>query len=291
MYNPEFSPYYGSVDPVSDTQVEVVKLPRFFSAIMQRNFVVDIYLPIGYRSNPDLQYDWLLANDGQDMKAVQLKETLQSLQTEGRIEPIIVASIHAPHDRRHVYGVASQADFKNRGDLAGDYSRFLIEELLTYLMNTYRVRNEAGSVMGFSLGGLQAFDLAWDRAPLFNRVGVFSGSFWWRSKAYDEGYTDADRIMHSIVAEGPQREGLRFWLQTGTLDERSDRDKDGIIDSIGDTRDMIRQLVGHGYDYFTDIRYLEIIGGFHNQETWGQALPDFLNWAFGKEKPKFIWAG
>jgi len=32
-----------------------------------------------------------------------------------------------------------------------------------------------------------------------------------------------------------------------------------------------------------NIRYLEIEGGRHEPHTWGEAMPDFLRWAFVKE--------
>jgi enterochelin esterase family protein len=33
---------------------------------------------------------------------------------------------------------------------------------------------------------------------VFDKVGVFSGSLWWRSKDLAKGYTDADRIAHAL---------------------------------------------------------------------------------------------
>jgi enterochelin esterase-like enzyme len=71
---------------------------------------------------------------------------------------------------------------------------------------------------------------------------------------------------------------LKFWFQTGTNDETDDRNKNGIIDSIDDTTDLIKLLKGKGY---ADIVYREVEGGEHNPKTWGEVLPDFLIWAFG----------
>ncbi|NJL74190.1 MAG: hypothetical protein HC892_03255 [Saprospiraceae bacterium] len=87
--------------------------------------------------------------------------------------------------------------------------------------------------------------------------------------------------MHDILHRSLKREGLQFWLQTGTKDEEEDRNKNGVIDSIDDTLDIIDELKRLGYSE-TAIRYVEVENGYHNPETWAGVLPDFLTWAFWK---------
>jgi len=277
------------VQKTTQQAVEVISYKTFFSKITGRNWNIDIYLPLGFKAGQ--QYKWLIANDGQDMKAIKLAETLFQLQHEGNIEPILIAAIHAPYDRKQVYGVASEVDFKYRGSQAANYARVIAEEVLPFLLSKYQAMPQQGCIMGFSLGGLQAFDIAWHRPDLFNRVGVFSGSFWWRRKGYDQGYTNTDRIMLDVVRQSDPgyKPKLKFWLQVGTHDELDDRDQDGIIDAVGDTRDLVRYLIDKKYDFWNDIRYLELANGHHNQTTWGLVLPDFLQWAFGKSTGQYVW--
>ena len=97
-----------------------------------------------------------------------------------------------------------------------------------------------------------------------------------------KGYTDADRIAHSMIKGTATKPELKFWLQTGTQDETADRNKNGIIDSIDDTIDLIKELEAKGYKRPEDIRYVEVVGGSHSTETWAKAMPKFLVWAFGK---------
>ena len=112
-------------------------------------------------------------------------------------------------------------------------------------------------------------------------MGVFSGSFWWRSKALDQGYNEAtDRIMHALVRETPDKPSIKFWLQTGTEDEVSDRNNNGIIDSIDDTLGLIEELKLKGYRLNEDIVYREVVGGRHDQTTWGRVMGEFLEWTF-----------
>ncbi len=256
---------------------------NFRSVHLGRKVELDVFLPPDYFSEKE-SYPVLYFNDGQDMPAIKLEQTLESLYFQNKIRKIIVVAIHCNTARVQEYGTASCPDFAKRGSQAVKYTQFITKELLPYINSRYNTLTEPKQTAfaGFSLGGLSAFDISWANPDLFSHVGVFSGSFWWRKKALDNGYTDADRIMHSIIRESEKRKGMTFWLQTGTEDETKDRNKNGVIDSIDDTLDIIKELKAKGYVLDKNIRYLEIEGGRHNQETWAEALPDFLEWTFGK---------
>ena len=181
------------------------------------------------------------------------------------------------------YGVANRPDFKDRGAKADIYTQFIKAELLPSIAQLIPGREfKTTAFAGFSLGGLSALDIAWNNPQLFNKVGVFSGSLWWRSKEIGKGYTDADRIAHAMIRESEGKPALKFWLQTGTNDETADRNHNGIIDSIDDTIDLIKELEAKGYNRPADISYVEVIGGSHDAPTWAKAMPKFLCWAFGK---------
>ena len=125
-------------------------------------------------------------------------------------------------------------------------------------------------------------DIGWNNPKFFSKIGVFSGSFWWRQKSEEEGYVDEnDRIMHNIVRAGTYKKGMKFWIEAGTNDEISDRNNNGIIDAIDDTLDLIKELEKKGYKKPQDIVYEEVKGGEHNAKTWSKILPNFLIWAFG----------
>lgn len=250
---------------------------------LERKIRFDVYLPPSYAEG-ERRYPVLFFNDGQDMKAVQLAKTLHDLYQNQAIEELIIVAIHAA-DRLQEYGVEQQADYAGRGSQAWAYSRFLLGELRPYLMQHYRCQSgpQEQSIAGFSLGGLSAMDIAWNHGDIFGKVGVFSGALWWRSQAFTQHNPDGHRLMHEIVAKGPKRPGMKFWFQTGTNDETSDRNNNGIIDSIDDTLDLIEELTNVGYDREEDIHYYEVVGGYHNQATWGQAMPDFLKWGFSRK--------
>jgi len=228
-------------------------------------------------------FNLLLLNDGQEAANLQLKETLEELSSTNRIKPLIVAAIHASEDRVQEYGVAGNPDFKKRGAKAALYTEFIKSELLPAIFKHTGIENfETTAFAGVSLGGLSALDIAWHNPQLFNKAGVFSGSFWWRSKDLAKGYTDRDRIMHNMIRDTVGKPDLKIWLQTGTKDETADRNKNGIIDSIDDTVDLIKELENKGYTRPADIQYLEMVGGSHDMATWAKAMPKFLVWAFGR---------
>ena len=256
-------------------------LTESYTKLLNRDVDVELFLPPGI-AQQEKKYHLLLLNDGQDNKAVKVKETVERLTANHLIEPIIVAGVKAA-DRLEEYGVAAKKDYLGRGSRAKAYAKFITEELVPYLINTYPLHKHHHVIAGYSMGGLSAVDIAWNHPELFSRVGAFSGSFWWRRKSTSsKTYSDyRDRILHRQIRKGKYKEGLKFWFQTGTLDEESDRNKNGVIDSIDDTLDLIAELSKKGYRPFHDIAYYEMEGGKHDTETWARAMPVFVKWAFG----------
>lgn len=260
-----------------------VFIEDFFSAALKRHIKVEVLLPPWYEKTQQFAFPLLILNDGQLLHKVKVKQALLELYKNNLIPPMIVAGIHA-HNRLHEYGVAGMPDYKNRGNKAAHYSRFMVNEFLPLLKKNFRILEGPShtAIAGFSLGGLSAFDLSWNYPHIFGASGIFSGSFWWRSKGYDSGYDEtSDRIMHKLVRSTDSLSNQRFWFQCGTEDEVSDRNNNGVIDSIEDTLDLISELQELGYEMNKHITYVEVQGGKHNEETWSQVFPEFLKWTFG----------
>ncbi len=263
--------------------LEIQQLQNFPSAHLGREVRVDVFLPPQYYDRSGKQYPVLFFNDGQDMEMTGMADTLQRLYGAAQLRHLVVIAVHAG-DRIQEYGTAGRPDYKNRGSKAAAYNRFLLEELLPALRKRYRLseKPEDAAFAGFSLGGLSAFDIAWNHPQHFSKIGVFSGALWWRHTAFSPQDPDEHRIMHEVVRESQKRAGMRFWFQCGTNDETDDRNGNGIIDSIDDTLDLMKALEEKGYRDGRDITYVEVQGGEHNHQTWAKVLPDFLQWAFGK---------
>ncbi len=266
---------------IAANEVSLVTIKEFHSNNLNNERRVDIYLPPGYNTST-ARYKVLYMNDGQDTYTYDMKKVLEKLYTNDQLEKIIVVALFNTPARLSEYGVAGIPNSKGMGDKADAYTRFVTGEVLPYMKQNYRVlEGPANTVlMGSSLGGLMAFDMTWRHPELFGKVGVFSGSFWWRSEDGSSAAQQSSRIMHRVVRESQKREGLKMWFEAGTLDETSDRDGNGVIDAIQDTTELMDELKAKGYQVGPDLVYVQIEGGKHDQITWGKALPDFLKWAF-----------
>jgi enterochelin esterase-like enzyme len=249
-----------------------------FSTHLNRLVIVEIYVPIDL--NREDQLNLLLINDGQDLSKMNFFQTLKSLSGLKGLSQLICVGIHAGAERKQEYGVAGFPDYQQRGAKAQNYRDFILFELLAGIKK-YILVNDFNEkyFLGFSLGGLMAFDIAMDFQHEFKAAGVFSGSFWWRSKELGKGYDDNEhRIIHKKVSSKIAYESQSFFFQTGKLDEVADRNKNGIIDSIDDTIDLIAALEKIGYRGGSQLAYLELEDGGHNIETWARVMPSFIQW-------------
>src|SRR5215471_17005585 len=102
------------------------RLPVMYSPSLQRNVIIDLYLPptFGFVKR---RYPFLILNDGQDAEALRLKTTLSRLSRHKQISEFIIIAIHCG-DRMQEYGISSQSDFKGRGSKAGAYQNFIVNE-------------------------------------------------------------------------------------------------------------------------------------------------------------------
>ncbi|MBA2079896.1 alpha/beta hydrolase-fold protein [Rhodanobacter sp. PCA2] len=282
------------------------------AAFAPERITVDVYLPGDYAGTQH-RYRVVYADDGQDMPAVGLLPTLTALCRAHAIRPPIVVAVHMLRDRMGIYGLSDRAHRRSLpadtkygpvGRRAHDYSQWLATQLVPYIDAHYRTRRDAASrsMLGWSLGGLNAFNLGWQYPEVFGRVGAFSPSFWLAADRSSDDAVERTRLAQRMVDRGPKRPQLRFWFAAGTAEETSDRDHDGVIDVIGDIRDLVdgyraadgfrlrglRQLgCSVNPDYAAhpgqraDVAVYLLPGGRHEQASWAKMLPLFLRWDDG----------
>lgn len=250
------------------------------SVHLERKVDVDFYYPKNIAA--PMQIPLLLINDGQVLSEMGFRQIFEAFQQENPNSPLLVVGIHAGAERLMEYGTAGVPNYKGQGAKSEQYTRFALTELLLYTLDRFPfIERKDIAYAGFSLGGLSALDIVWNNPHIFRKVGVFSGSFWWRSKPLGKDYDDdRHRIMHQRIRNGSHAPELKFYFECGTSDETSDRNHNGIIDSIDDTLDLIRELEAKGYRTIDDIRYHEVNGGKHDARTWGMCMPDFLRWGW-----------
>lgn len=250
-----------------------------YSPSLGRDVTIEILLPPRFRATKS--YPLIIFNDGQDFPALGIYKTLKEMYKQDTIQETIIVGVHCNENRLYEYGTLEGNHYAGYGNRSPQYNAFIINELTSFLTSKYSIKKDEISIVGFSLGALSALDIAWHNPNVFQKIGIFSASLWWRSKPFNPKNPDADRIMIETLARGPKRNGLQFWFEVGTNDEADDRNNNGVIDAIDDTKDTIETLLSIGYT-LEDIKYIEIKGGEHNPKTWGHAMPEFLLWAIGK---------
>lgn len=254
-----------------------------------------------YRFEDARRHDVLYANDGQDMEAVGLEDTLRELDAEGVALPIVVA-VDMPRDRMGAYGLSDRAQARSVvaetkygpvGTRAFAYSEWVARTLVPAIDARYRTHRarRGRAAMGWSLGGLNAFDLGWNHPELFATVGAFSPSFWLSAERGDADAVQRTRIAVRMVEAGP-RHRTRWWIAAGDREETDDRDGDGLIDAVDDARDVAIALRDAGAranlewsrhpERDAPVAFAVVAGGEHNQATWKRMLPAFLRWRYGR---------
>lgn len=248
------------------------------SAILGNSRDVIIYLPPDYETSAD-RYPVLYMHDGQNLMDPRttafgnpewgVDETAQRLIRNLQMEPIIVVGVYNTNARFDEYTQA--VDPQYGGGRADDYGRFLVEELKPRIDSLYRTRADAAStgIAGSSLGGLVSMYLGLTRSSTFTRIGVVSPSIFW-----------ANRDILTRVQALPQKLPLRIWEDMGT--------DEGNMETVSDARLLRDALVAKGWVLGTsrtssDLRYLEIPGGLHNEAAWAARIDQILLYLYGVE--------
>ena len=153
-------------------------------------------------------------------------------------------------------------------DGLGDrYAQFLIEEILPEIAKQYNLSKIPSdfAIAGSSSGGIAAFNAAWSRPDVFQRVLSFIGSF----TNLRGGDTLASRIRKT------EPKPLRVFLQDG----RADQDIYSGNWFLGN-QEIYSALQYAGYESTF------VVGTEgHNSKHGGAILPDALRWAW-KDYPK-----
>src|SRR3546814_1021648 len=102
------------------------------------------------------------------------------LYREQAIEPVIVVAIQMLADRASGYGLSDRASARSLvggsrigpiGTRAQDYSAWVVDVLVPYVDAHYRTRKSprGRTMLGWSLGALNAFNLGWQYPEVLGR--------------------------------------------------------------------------------------------------------------------------
>ena len=228
----------GSLITIKDWKIDRLK---------SRN--VHIWLPPNYEESPNARYPVLYILDGQnvfDPKTAAfgrdwgLDEMVDSLIRTNQIEPIIMVAINNSADRSEEYGY---------GEIAKSYQNWMSKTLKPYIDENYRTRKDAKNtaIMGASMGGLFAFEMAWDYPGIYGRAAAMSPAF------------HIDNIDYvKEVARGGILRSIDIYIDNGTLDLEA-KLQPGIDE-------MLLELKKQNYPF----TFFKDEGATHNEIAWGK---------------------
>jgi len=148
--------------------------------------------------------------------------------------------------------------------LSDQYARFLLEEIIPAVGETYRLTNspEGRAICGISSGGICSWTVAWERPDAFGKVLSHVGSF---------ANIRGGHVYPTLVRNNPPRP-IRIFLQAGANDLDVAWGHWGLANL-----EMAAALNFMEYDYC-----LAYGDGVHNGEHGGAILPDSLVWLWRK---------
>jgi len=252
----------------------LIKHEQFPSRYLRNRRDLIVYLPPGYREQPDRPYPVLYLHDGQNLfdgstsfipgMDWHVGQTADYLIYEGRVEPLIIVGIYNAGRQRLVEYTPTRAP-RLGGGRANRYAKFLLEELRPFVQSEYRVAEGADrtGIGGSSLGGLLTLALGLWFPEVFTRLMVMSPSVWWD-----------DQVIVKMVEKLDHKLPLRIWLDTGTYEPGWQR-----------ARDLCAALVEKGWHLFDDLYYVEIDGGDHSEAAWSTRVDPALRFLFPPPAP------
>jgi len=244
---------------------------NFHSQFLEPNRDVIVYLPPGYETGIARRYPVLYMQDGQNLfdaatafggQEWEVDETAGRLIGKGWIEPSIIAGIYNTGEHRIDEYTPTHDPRQKRGGKADLYGRFIVEEVKGFIDRRYRTMAgpEHTGLGGSSLGGLVTLYLGLRYPQVFSRLMVMSPSVWW-----DHG------VILRAVQHLPAKPSTRIWLDVGT--------KEGKF-TPGQVRTLRDALIAQGWRLNSDLKFLQVKGGQHNEADWGNRVEPALRFLF-----------
>ena len=250
-----------------------------FSTALGNSRSVLVYLPPGYDADEGQRFPVLYMHDGQNLFDAgtsfigvewSVDETLERMITEKLVRPLIVVGIYNTPEREFEYTPTQDAN-RGKGGGAERYADFIVDELKPYIDVNYRTLpgREHTGIMGSSLGGIASLYIAWTHPDVFSRVGAMSTAYWWSNS----------QILTMLAGTSPPP-GVKLWLDMGTAEDESDRDRDGVSDIMELHRRARNILMEKGLSIPRTMRYIEDEGAVHNERAWSARFPQAVEFLF-----------
>ncbi len=200
----------------------------FFSNNLNNSRRISIYTPPGYANSGD-KYPLILFHDGLEyLSLAKANNVIDFLIAHRQIQPIIAVFV-PPVNRTAEYA----------GELKQKFTAFIIDELVPYIDNHYRTKQDSScrAMLGASNGGNIALWIGLHHPEVFGNITAQS--------------SNVETSISTTLETGPKLD-LKFYLDLGTYD---------ISVLIPLVRNLKNILDDRGYE----MQYHE----FHEGHSWG----------------------
>jgi hypothetical protein len=206
----------------------------------------------------------------------KVDETVRALTESGEIEPLIVVGIDNAGRRgrfkEYFPWVDEYLDPPESEPQGERYPDFLVDEVLPFIEQRYRVRSDAGGrgVGGSSAGGLAALFAAIRKPSEFGYLLIESPSL----------YVADSRVLEEAASLRAWPEKIYLGAGTNELGAATcDPAAPGDDELVGDVRELEQMALAAGMDS-TRVKVLIAPCAVHSESAWADRLPTALRFLF-----------
>jgi len=247
------------------------KHEQFPSRFLRNQRDLIVYLPPGYREQPQRHFPVLYLHDGQNLfdgstsfipgMDWHVGHTADKFIRTGAVQPLIIVGIYNLGKVRIDEYTPTKAP-RLGGGRADSYAKFLMQEVMPFIQQEYRAVSDARvtGMGGSSLGGLLSLYLGLKYPQSFGRLAALSPSVWWNQ-----------RVIHRFATAAPVEPRPRIWLDIGT------NEGPRIVHDVEEFRDVLLQK---GWQLGKNLHYQRVEGAGHNEAAWARRVGPFLQFLY-----------
>lgn len=268
---------------MTEYRSSILKIENFYSAYLNNQRDLFVYLPPGYRQDQSRRYPVLYMHDGQNIfhpafngYSWNVHETIDRLVEANVMEEIIVVGIpnmgleRANEFTHDLEGVRYQDDKVGIRPLGQIYENFIVEEVKPYIDAVFRTKPDAEhtALMGSSRGGQVTYHIGLRRPDIFSKLGIISPYLYYTDPMTLEEFPQ----YHSFHSKQPIS---RIWIDLGSCE--------GLLIMEKHVREAAEKLVDLGYEADNELIYLYAPEAAHVEKDWAARLSSPLIHFYGNK--------
>jgi predicted alpha/beta superfamily hydrolase len=183
-------------------------------------------------------------------------EAAEALIRAKLIQPLIIVAIDNAQADRALEFLPTRV--RDVGGNANGYGRFLVEEVMPMINDTYRTKRDGKStgLCGSSFGGVVTACVGMQYPDRFGALVLVSPSVWWDN-----------RVLLRMIERMPKKTSQRIWIDIGTEEGAN---------AVRDTEALAEAYAAKGWRYGKDLWLVVESGAQHNEPSWARRMGEIL---------------